>query len=296
MRILPLNRRIGSTNAPAPAFHECFRTVETPRAKEPAGKPTRALRSPRAEPAARTAGAAKRARPAPQPLLPLPPPSLLLLRLKADSRRPKAVLSLAHVFSGQGHSRPEEMNMKGRLMNAQRARGAALGWAGVAGVALALSGSVAHAQLAAPIASGEITSQSLAPELRAELDSYISSALLAFDVPGAAVAVLEGGRVAYRGAFGVRSDGDSRAVDTRTLFMVGSITKSMTSTMIATLVDDGIVGWDDPVERLLPTFGLVRPEYEARVTLRHLLSHQSGLSRSDVSLFLGSNPPLGLLE
>jgi CubicO group peptidase (beta-lactamase class C family) len=171
------------------------------------------------------------------------------------------------------------------------------GWAGVAAVALALSSGVAHAQLAAPAAtSGEITSESLAPELRAELDSYIRDALLAFDVPGAAVAVLEGGRVAYRGAFGVRGDGRSRAIDTRTLFMVGSITKSMTSTMIATLVDDGVLGWDASVERLLPTFDLVTPEHEARVTLRHLLSHQSGLSRSDVSLFLGGDAPLGLIE
>lgn len=187
--------------------------------------------------------------------------------------------------------------MKRRLMNAHRARGAAPGWAGLAGLALALSSSVAHAQLVEGTPSGgEIASEGLAPELRAELDSYIRGALLAFDVPGAAVAVLEGGRVAYRGAFGVQGDARSRAVDTRTLFMVGSITKSMTSTMIATLVDDGIVTWDAPVEPLLPTFDLVRPEHEDRVTLRHLLSHQSGLSRSDVSLFLGAEPPLGLIE
>ena len=70
----------------------------------------------------------------------------------------------------------------------------------------------------------------------------------------------------------------------------------MTSTMIATLVDDGIVDWDAPVESLLPTFDLVRPEHEARVTLRHLLSHQSGVSRSDVSLFLGVESPLGLVD
>lgn len=108
--------------------------------------------------------------------------------------------------------------------------------------------------------------------------------------------MIKDGNVAYRGAFGVRGARLATAIDTRTLFMVGSITKSMTSTMVATLVDDGLVTWDTPVEQLLPTFALAQPEYEGSVTLRHLLSHRSGLSRSDVSLFLGSERPLELID
>ena len=176
-------------------------------------------------------------------------------------------------------------------------------FAGIAAVTVAFwsafSSAEARAQAAAPVgnvAIQEQLGQGLSAELRAELDSYIRGAVLAFDVPGAAVAVLQDGKVAYRSAFGVRGGRRAAPVDTRTLFMVGSITKSMTSTMIATLVDDKLVAWDAPVKKLLPTFALAQPEYESGVTLRHLLSHQSGLSRSDVSLFLGPERPLELID
>jgi len=168
---------------------------------------------------------------------------------------------------------------------------------GIFGVTVALSSAEAHAQARGESELAvEALGQGHGAELRAELDSYIQGALLAFDVPGAAVAVLVNGKVAYQNAFGVRGAGRATPVDTRTLFMIGSITKSMTSTMTATLVDDGVVAWDARVEQLLPTFALAQPEYENRVTLRHLLSHQSGVARSDVSLFVGPERPLELID
>ena len=190
--------------------------------------------------------------------------------------------------------------MRTRLVGFRRALLGAARFSGIVGVTVALASSAAHAQAANDTAGGELAVDGLGQghgaELRAELDSYIQNALLAFNVPGAAVAVLVDGKVAYRNAFGVRGAGRPTPVDTRTLFMVGSITKSMTSTMTATLVDDGIVAWDAPVKQLLPTFALAQPEYEDRVTLRQLLSHQSGVARSDVSLFVGPERPLALID
>lgn len=65
-----------------------------------------------------------------------------------------------------------------------------------------------------------------------------------FAIPGAAVAVVQGGRVVYRRGFGVREFGGRAPVTPETLMMVGSTNKSMTTMLMATLVDDGALDWD----------------------------------------------------
>src|SRR3954467_777001 len=69
----------------------------------------------------------------------------------------------------------------------------------------------------------------LARERQAELDRYIAEMLEKTHVPGAAVAVVQGGEVVYLQGFGVRELGDSELVTPDTLMMIGSVTKSMTS-------------------------------------------------------------------
>jgi CubicO group peptidase (beta-lactamase class C family) len=59
------------------------------------------------------------------------------------------------------------------------------------------------------------------------------------NVPGAAVAVVQNGEVVYQQGFGIREQGGSELVTPETLMMIGSITKPMTATMAATVVDDG---------------------------------------------------------
>jgi CubicO group peptidase (beta-lactamase class C family) len=59
------------------------------------------------------------------------------------------------------------------------------------------------------------------------------------NVPAAAVAVVQNGEVVYQQGFGVRELGGSEPVTPETLMMIGSITKPMTATMAATVVDDG---------------------------------------------------------
>jgi CubicO group peptidase (beta-lactamase class C family) len=162
--------------------------------------------------------------------------------------------------------------------------------------AMSTSAEATAAPADADIAAPKLAGTALDEELSAELDSYVQSALGDFEVPGAAVALLQNGAVVYRGAFGVRGERHPGPVNPRTLFMIGSVTKSMTATMIATLVDDGVLQWDAPVRQYLPSFALSVPEYSERVTLRQLLSHQSGVSRHDMELFLDEERPLALIR
>lgn len=85
---------------------------------------------------------------------------------------------------------------------------------------------------------------------------------------------------------GERAEGSGVAATTADLWHIGSITKSMTATLVARMVEAGRVRWDEPLPRLLPALaGDMRADYAA-VTLRHLLSHRAGL--------IGNLPPAQL--
>src|SRR6267142_3222419 len=91
-----------------------------------------------------------------------------------------------------------------------------------------------------------------APALHAQaappdLDAYVAKALAAFDTPGAAVAVVKDGRVVLAKGYGRRRLGEPAPVDAHTLFQIASNTKAFTTAALAMLVDQGKLGWDDPV-------------------------------------------------
>lgn len=136
----------------------------------------------------------------------------------------------------------------------------------------------------------------LSPEGWTQLDAYIDVALREFAVPGAAVAVIQKGRVAHVGTYGVRSLVAPERVDRQTRFLVGSVTKPMTTTLAATLVSEGRLGWDDAIVDYLPSFALSQPEWSSRVRVRDAFGHTSGVPRSDVELYLESSPPLALVQ
>jgi CubicO group peptidase (beta-lactamase class C family) len=66
-------------------------------------------------------------------------------------------------------------------------------------------------------------------------------------------------------------------VDAHTLFQIASNTKAFTTAALAMLVDEGKLGWDDPVTKHLPWFQLSDPYVTRELTVRDLLTHRSGL-------------------
>lgn len=110
-----------------------------------------------------------------------------------------------------------------------------------------------------------------------ELDRLTPELLSRSGVPGMAIAVVSRGQIRYQRGFGVRVLGGDEPVDTETVFQLASVSKPLTSTIVAGLVGDELVGWDTPVTRLLPGFVLSDPWVTRSVTLADLLSHRSGL-------------------
>jgi CubicO group peptidase (beta-lactamase class C family) len=87
--------------------------------------------------------------------------------------------------------------------------------------------------------------------------------------------------VVFAKGYGVLELGKPAAVDTQTLFAIGSTTKAMTVMALAMLVDEGKVRWDDPVTKYLPGFQLADPYATRELTVRDLLTHRAGLPNAD---------------
>src|SRR6266508_228183 len=133
---------------------------------------------------------------------------------------------------------------------------------------------VAAFVLLAGLAAPGLHAQTAPPS---DLDAYVAKALAAFDTPGAAVAVVKDGRVVLAKGYGRRRLGEPAPVDAHTLFQIASNTKAFTTAALAMLVDQGKLGWDDPVTKHLPWFQLSDPYVTRELTVRDLLTHRSGL-------------------
>jgi CubicO group peptidase (beta-lactamase class C family) len=111
----------------------------------------------------------------------------------------------------------------------------------------------------------------------------------AYDVPGVEVAVVQDGRVVHLKGFGVRRIGSAEPVTPDTLMKVGSITKSMTTMMIGTLVDDGSLTWETRATDIVPWFSTSNPSITAQLTVRDMVSNATGLQRRDVESIFTSD-------
>lgn len=92
-------------------------------------------------------------------------------------------------------------------------------------------------------------------------------------VPGASVLVLEGGDAVFQRSYGLADLEAGVASSPTTNYRLASVSKQFTAASVLLLVEDGVLTLDDPVRRWLPTL----PVATEAITLRHLLSHTSGL-------------------
>jgi CubicO group peptidase (beta-lactamase class C family) len=126
----------------------------------------------------------------------------------------------------------------------------------------------------------------LTGERLAAFEAYVATKLAEMGVPGAAVAVVQDGAVAFLQGFGVREIDRPALVTADTLLRIGSVTKSFSSLLTATLVDAGRLGWETPLVDLLPDFAVADGELTPRLTVRDAFSASTGLPRRDWELIL----------
>ena len=109
-----------------------------------------------------------------------------------------------------------------------------------------------------------------------ELGTLVETAMEKYHVPGVAVGITHGGEELTAG-FGVTSIENPLPVTEHTQFQIGSTTKTITGTIAMRLVEKGRLDLDAPVRTYLPDLHLSDKDVAARITMRHLLTHTSGI-------------------
>ena len=110
----------------------------------------------------------------------------------------------------------------------------------------------------------------------ADLEQQLPQLLEGFGCPGASVGLLLDGQTRVVSA-GIADLATGSPVTAATAFQIGSNTKLLTATLVMQLVERGAVELDAPVTRYLPDFHLAVPGAAERITIRHLLTHTSGI-------------------
>ncbi|PYV72742.1 MAG: hypothetical protein DMG96_25255 [Acidobacteria bacterium] len=115
-----------------------------------------------------------------------------------------------------------------------------------------------------------------------DLEQFVPAQMQKWKVPGVAIAVVQNGQVIYTHGFGLRDVKSNLPVTTKTIFAIGSISKSFTSLSMGMLNDEGKLDWDKPVRQYLPEFQMNDPVASERMTPRDLISHRLGLAGHDL--------------
>jgi len=95
--------------------------------------------------------------------------------------------------------------------------------------------------------------------------------------PGAAIAVVYDSTIVFLKGFGLRNILKPDSVDANTVFRIASVSKCFAAFLAGSLVEDSLLAWNDTVVHYLPTFALKPREETAKLTVRHVLSHTTGL-------------------
>lgn len=108
-------------------------------------------------------------------------------------------------------------------------------------------------------------------------DQAIRDVMRNTGIPGAAIGIIKDSTIIFLQGYGVKSMGGIDSVNEHTVFRIGSVSKCFAAVLTAILVEEKVLSWDDPVVRYLPDFQLKSPEYTQQLTIRHVLSHTTGL-------------------
>ena len=145
----------------------------------------------------------------------------------------------------------------------------------------------AQTALAPEKAQSTLSATDLAARL-ANIEKALDEKRKAYGVPGMSLVIVKDDKVIYMKGLGFKDLEKRIAVTPDTLFAIGSSTKAFTALSVLLGVDDGKLSLDESPKKYLPYFKLYDPEADAKITIRDLLSHSSGLNRTDLAFAIGT--------
>jgi CubicO group peptidase (beta-lactamase class C family) len=132
-----------------------------------------------------------------------------------------------------------------------------------------------------PKAAQQKAAQERAAEIK-ELDAFVTKGVKDWSIPGLSVSIVKNDSVIFAKGYGVRTLGTAGAVDDQTLFGIMSTTKAFTAMSLAMLVDEHKVAWNDPVSKWLPELEFPGVLETHELTVKDLLTHNTGLGNADL--------------
>lgn len=129
-----------------------------------------------------------------------------------------------------------------------------------------------------------------------KFEQIIEKGMKDWAVPGCAIGIVEDDKVVFLKGFGVRKLGQSDPVTPRTVFALASVSKAFCAATVGLMVDEGKMGWNDPVRLHIPQFALRDPLANELVTIRDLLNHMTGVPRHDNLWYHSKNTQKDILE
>ena len=113
------------------------------------------------------------------------------------------------------------------------------------------------------------------------VDRYIDSLMKDWNIPGLALGIVYKDQLIYAKGYGYRDLNNKLPVNGKTLFPIGSNTKLFTATTACILVEEKKLSLDKPIRNYMPLLNFSNDELNAKITLRDMLSHRTGLPRYD---------------
>ncbi|NQU87979.1 MAG: serine hydrolase [Mariniphaga sp.] len=114
------------------------------------------------------------------------------------------------------------------------------------------------------------------PDLK-KLDTYFEKCAEKWNIPGMSIGIVKNGKLVFAKGYGNLEIGKEGIPDENTLYAIASNTKAFTTAIIAILVQEGKLDWDDKVKDYIPYFELFDPWISDEVTVKDLLCHRVGL-------------------
>ena len=130
-------------------------------------------------------------------------------------------------------------------------------------------------------------------EIVERLKVLSDSLMIAHKIPGMGFGIIKNGEVILSEGFGYRDYENKIEADANTIFAIGSCSKAFTAAGVATLNDQNLIEWEEPIKTYLPDFELYDEFASEQSTAIDILTHRSGLPRHD---FMWYGSPLKRME
>lgn len=122
-----------------------------------------------------------------------------------------------------------------------------------------------------------ITRISAEQNIKSKIDSYVETFKKEHRIPGVSVAIVHNNEIFHSKGWGITGE-SSEKITTKTPFALGSISKSLTGLAIMKLIEEDKLNLEDSVRKYIPWFTLSDKKVASQITIKHLLTHSSGIS------------------